>query len=460
MTPSTLTLKNGLTVVFVPTAQPSMTVLLLVGAGSRYENKNNNGIAHFFEHMAFKGSKKYPNTKIISETIERTGGIFNAFTSKDHTGYWIKATPAHFETIIDVLSDMIINPLLDEEEIEREKGVIIEEINMYEDSPQQKVSDFFEKTLYGNHPLGMEIAGEKETVAFFNRQTFVDYIKTLYHPQNAVLVVAGGIGDKINQSNYRVSYSSGFPPASRGVPSRSKQVVLDLKQAEFDSYLQLIEEKFSSWKNGEKQEFERIDFKQNKPKIFVHHKKTEQAHFCLGYPTFGFFDKRKYALLVLTTILGGGMSSRLFLEVRERRGLCYYVFTTHQFYHEIGNVVTQAGIVNNLDKIKEAMTVIIEEQEKIKKGEIGKDELEKAKEMVKGRLLLSLEDSFRVANFFGSKKLLEDKIETADQVIKKIDAVAVDEVATLAKQLFLPEKINFALIGPYNKENFSDLFTV
>jgi predicted Zn-dependent peptidase len=140
--------------------------------------------------------------------------------------------------------------------------------------------------------------------------------------------------------------------------------------------------------------------------------------------------------------------------------LCYYVFTTHQFYHEIGNVVTQAGIVNNLDKIKEAMTVIIEEQEKIKKGEIGKDELEKAKEMVKGRLLLSLEDSFRVANFFGSKKLLEDKIETADQVIKKIDAVAVDEVATLAKQLFLPEKINFALIGPYNKENFSDLFTV
>jgi predicted Zn-dependent peptidase len=442
MTPSNFTLKNGLTVVFVPTAQPSMTVLLLVGAGSRYENKKNNGIAHFFEHMAFKGSKKYPNTKIISETIERTGGIFNAFTSKDNTGYWIKATPAHFETIVDVLSDMIINPLLDEEEIEREKGVIIEEINMYEDSPQQKVSDLFEKTLYDNHPLGMEIAGEKETVASFNRQTFIDYIKTLYHPKNAVLVVAGGIGDKIN-----------FPPASRGVPSRSKQVV-------FDPYLKLIEEKFSSWKNGEKQEFERIDFKQDKPKIFVHHKKTEQAHFCLGYPTFGFFDKRKYALLVLTTILGGGMSSRLFLEVRERRGLCYYVFTSHQFYHEIGNFVTQAGIVNNLDKIKEAITVIIEEQEKLKKGEIGKDELKKAKEMVKGRLLLSLEDGFRVANFFGSKKLLEDKIETADQVIKKIDAVTIDEITTLAKQLLLPEKINFALIGPYNKENFSDLFKV
>lgn len=440
MTPFTFTLKNGLTVVFVPTAQPSMTVLLLVGAGSRYENKKNNGIAHFFEHMAFKGSKKYPNTKIISETIERTGGIFNAFTSKDHTGYWIKATPAHFETIVDVLSDMIINPLLDEEEIEREKGVIIEEINMYEDSPQQKVTDLFEKTLYENHPLGMEIAGEKETVASFNRQTFVDYIKTLYHPKNAVLVVAGGIGDKIN-----------FPPASRGVPSRSKQVV-------FDSYLKLIEDKFSSWKNGEKQEFERIDFKQDKPKIFVHHKKTEQAHFCLGYPTFGFFDKRKYALLVLTTILGGGMSSRLFLEVRERRGLCYYVFTTHQFYHEIGNVVTQAGIVNNLDKIKEAITVIIEEQEKIKKGEIGKDELEKAKEMVKGRLLLSLEDSFRVANFFGSKMILQKKLITPEKQIEEIEKVGVGEIVALANEIFNDRHLNFTLIGPFEKENFAFLF--
>jgi predicted Zn-dependent peptidase len=459
MTPSTFTLKNGLTVVFVPTAQPSMTVLLLVGGGSRYENKKNNGIAHFFEHMAFKGSKKYPNTKIISEKIERTGGIFNAFTSKDHTGYWIKATPAHFETIVDVLSDMIINPLLDNEEIEREKGVIIEEINMYEDSPQQKVSDLFEKTLYDNHPLGMEIAGEKETVASFNRQTFVDYIKTLYHPKNAVLVVAGGL-NKIKNSKLKIQNYNFHPSDFKNNDSKNNFSSSRSKQVVFDSYLKLIEDKFSSWKNGEKQEFERIDFKQDKPKIFVHHKKTEQAHFCLGYPTFGFFDKRKYALLVLTTILGGGMSSRLFLEVRERRGLCYYVFTTHQFYHEIGNVVTQAGIVNNLDKIKEAITVIIEEQEKIKKGEIGKDELEKAKEMVKGRLLLSLEDSFRVANFFGSKKLLEDKIETADQVIKKIDAVSVDEITTLAKQLFLPEKINFALIGPYNKENFSNLFKV
>jgi predicted Zn-dependent peptidase len=440
MTPSTFTLKNGLTVVFVPTAQPSMTVLLLVGAGSRYENKKNNGIAHFFEHMAFKGSKKYPNTKIISETIERTGGIFNAFTSKDHTGYWIKATPAHFETIVDVLSDMIINPLLDKEEIEREKGVIIEEINMYEDSPQQKVSDLFEKTLYDNHPLGMEIAGEKETVASFNRHTFVDYIKTLYHPKNAVLVVAGGIGDKIN-----------FPPTSRSVPSRSKQVV-------FDSYLKLIEDKFSSWKNGEKQEFDRIDFKQDKPKIFVHHKKTEQAHFCLGYPTFGFFDKHKYALLVLTTILGGGMSSRLFLEVRERRGLCYYVFTTHQFYHEIGNVVTQAGIVNNLDKIKEAITVIIEEQEKIKKGEIGQDELEKAKEMVKGRLLLSLEDSFRVANFFGSKMILQKKLITPQKQIEEIEKVGVEEIVALANEIFNDRHLNFTLIGPFEKENFAFLF--
>jgi len=451
MTPFTFTLKNGLTVVFVPTAQPSMTVLLLVGAGSRYENKKNNGIAHFFEHMAFKGSKKYPNTKIISETIERTGGIFNAFTSKDHTGYWIKATPAHFETIVDVLSDMIINPLLDEEEIEREKGVIIEEINMYEDSPQQKVSDLFEKTLYDNHPLGMEIAGEKETVASFNRQTFVDYIKTLYHPKNAVLVVAGGL-NKVQSSKFKVqNYNLKTSDFKKNfVSSRSKQVV-------FDSYLKLIEDKFSSWKNGEKQEFERIDFKQDKPKIFVHHKKTEQAHFCLGYPTFGFFDKRKYALLVLTTILGGGMSSRLFLEVRERRGLCYYIFTSHQFYHEIGNVVTQAGIVNNLDKIKEAIAVIIEEQEKLKKGEISQDELKKAKEMVKGRLLLSLEDSFKVANFFGSKMILQKKLLTPEKQIEEIEKVGVEGIVALANEIFNDKHLNFILIGPFEKENFDFL---
>ncbi len=421
-------LKNGLSILFVPSNQLSMTVLLLVGAGSRYENEKNNGIAHFFEHMAFKGSKKYPNTKIISETIEATGGIFNAFTAKDHTGYWIKATSEHFEVMVDVLSDMIINPLLSEEEIDREKGVIVEELNMYEDTPQQKVSDIFETLLYGEHPLGLEIAGKKETVRSFNRKTFVDYMNSLYHPNNAVLVVAGGLNEVKNEK-------------------------LKIK-----NYVSLVEEKFSSWQNGEKADFSQISYQQNQPKIKVYYKKTEQAHFCLGYPTFGFFDKRRYVLSVLATILGGGMSSRLFLEVRERRGLCYYIHTDKQLYHEIGSIFTQAGIVNNLDKIKEAISVILKETEKIKKGEVKEEELKKAKEMVKGRFLLSLEDTFRVAHFFGAKKLLEDELIDEKKVIEAVEKVDLEAVFDLAKEIFQAEKINFALIGPYRKEDFLNLF--
>ncbi len=447
-------LKNGLSVLFVPSHQPSMTVLLLVGAGSRYENEKNNGIAHFFEHMAFKGSKKYPNTKIISETIEATGGIFNAFTSKDHTGYWIKATPEHFEVMVDVLSDMIINPLLSEEEIEREKGVIVEEINMYEDTPQQKVSDIFETLLYGNHPLGLEIAGKKERVKAFNRKTFVDYMKSLYHPKNAVLVVAGGL-EKSQKSKGKSRNPEGTSFGDHNSKSKIKNNET-IKQ--WNNYLEIIEKKFSSWQNGEKVDFSQITYQQNQPKIAIRYKKTEQAHFCLGYPTFGFFDKRRYVLSVLATILGGGMSSRLFLEVRERRGLCYYIHTDKQLYHEIGSIVTQAGIVNNLDKIKEAVSVILKETEKIKKGEVKEEELKKAKEMVKGRFLLSLEDTFRVAHFFGAKKLLEDEVIDEKKVIEAIEKVHLEAVVDLAGEIFQPERINFAMIGPYKKEEFENLF--
>ena len=194
------TLKNGLSVILVDTKTfPTFTAMLLVGAGSRFENKKNNGIAHFFEHMAFKGSKKYPNALILSSMIEGLGGVFNAFTTKDHTGYWIKAPISYFETVIDVLADMIQNPLLLEEEIEREKGVIIEEINMYEDQPQYKVWELFEEMIFKNHPLGYPTTGYKETVSKFTRKTFLEYMKDLYKPNNTVLVVTGGLS--INQKS-------------------------------------------------------------------------------------------------------------------------------------------------------------------------------------------------------------------------------------------------------------------
>ena len=428
------TLANGLRVILIDTQTfPTLTTLLLVGAGSRYENKKNNGVAHFFEHMAFKGSKKYPNSYIISSTIEGIGGVFNAFTSKDHTGYWIKSTTEHFETIIDVLADMIKNPLLKEEEIEREKGVIVEEINLYEDTPYRKVADYFEGLLYQGNPLGFEIVGTKKTVRSFTRLTFIDYINSLYHPKNAVLVVAGGL-NQVKSSKSKVK-----------------------------NYLEIIKEKFSNWQNGEKAKFISVVENQSKPQIFVKTKKTEQAHFCLGYRAFSFYDKRKYALSLLTAILGGGMSSRLFIEVRERLGLCYYISTSKELYHDCGYLVTQAGVANDLDKIKKAVEVILKEQEKMKKLEIRnwKLEIKKAKEMIKGRLLLSLEDSQNVASFFGTKKLLEGEIKTVEKTVEAIEKVSEEEIVSLAKEIFLPSRLNFALIGPFEEEQITkDIFSV
>lgn len=440
------TLNNGLRIIFVDTkAFPTLTTLLLVGAGSRYENKNNNGVAHFFEHMAFKGSKKYPNSLAISSTIEGKGGVFNAFTSKDHTGYWIKSTVEHFETAIDVISDMIQNPLLSPEEIEREKGVIVEEINMYEDMPQRRVRDLFEELLYKGNPLGYDIAGSKKNIRSFTRRTFTDYIKNLYQPKNTVLVVAGGLSDGFNTVRYR-DFSSTLP--LKGSSPKS------LTQNQMPTFFSLIKEKFSGWRNGERAQFKPVKEEQTEPQIYVKHKKTEQAHFCLGWRAFGFSDKRKYVLKVLAAILGGGMSSSLFIQVRERRGLCYYISTSIEQYADCGNIVTQAGVVNNQDKIKKAIEVILKEHKKISQGDIKKDELKRAKQLIKGRFLLSLEDSTTVASFFGTKKLLQNKIETAEEVIDKIERVTADEVIQLAKEIFTPKTLNLALIGPFTKEDF------
>ena len=412
------TLKNGLQVIFVDIkAFPTITTVLLVGAGSRYENKDNNGIAHFFEHMAFKGSKKYPDSFVISSTVEGLGGIFNAFTSKDHTGYWIKSLADHFDTAVDVLSDMIQHSLLVPEEIEREKGVITEEINMYHDMPQRKVGEMFEALLYKDSPLGFEIAGHKEIINKFDKNTFVDYMRKLYHPNNAVLVVAGGLKDK-------------------------------------SQYLNQIKSKLENWQEGEKSTFVKINESQTEPQIFIKHKKTEQAHFCIGFRAFSFNDSRKYALNVLSAILGGGMSSRLFIQVRERRGLCYYISTGNELYSDCGNIVTQAGVTNNLDKVKEAIKVILNEHEKITKGEIKDEELKRAKELIKGRFLLSLEDSSVVANYFGTKKLLQDSLETPQEVIKKIEAVTSEEVSSLASNLFVRKNLNLAMIGPFEEKDF------
>ncbi len=421
-------LKNGLRVILIDTqAFPTITTLLLVGAGSRYENAKNNGIAHFFEHMALKASKKYPNSFIVASTIEGLGGVFNAFTSKDHTGYWIKATTEHFKTMLDVLSDTILEPLLHEEEINREKGVIVQEINMYEDRPQEKVTELFETLLYNGNPLGLDVVGKKETVSQFSRQTFVDYMRQLYQPKNAVLIVAGGLSQSANG------------------------------KTSIQSYLKIIEEKFGKWAGGEKACFEKVIESQTKPQSLIRHKKTEQTHFCIGFRTFSLFSPKKYALSLISSILGGGMSSRLFIEVREKRGLTYYIATGRSLYQDVGSIITQAGVANDLDKLKQAIDVTLKEHQKIAKGEVGRSELARAKEYLKGRLLLSMEDSLNVANFFGTRKILEDEVKTPKQVIEKIEKVKLDDLTALAQEIFRPQNLNFSLIGPFEEKDLHGL---
>lgn len=423
MEPHTFSLANGLDVLLIDTETfPTVTMLLLVGAGSRYETEDNNGVAHFFEHMVFKGSQKYPNSHTIASLIEGLGGVFNAFTSKDHTGYWIKAPTKHFDTCMDLLSDIILHPMLEEHEIEREKGVITEEIHMYEDMPQHIVEEELEHLLYPNDALGYDIIGSKTTVQNMTRKKLLNYINTYYSPNNSVLVIAGGLK---NNKNYK----------------------------------KIIEQKLQSWEKRKIPLTQKIQEHQTQPMMRIRHKKTEQAHFCLAHRAYSYLDDRKYALNVLGAILGGGMSSRLFIEVRERRGLCYYVSTSRESYVDCGSLITQAGVVNDREKIREAVKVILHEQQDIVNGHISDKELIRAKEMLKGRILLSLENSHSLASYYGTKKILEDKIIPPQEITARLDKVTKDDCIAVAQDIFQLAGLNFALIGPYSEEDFSSLLT-
>lgn len=405
------TLNNGLRVLTIPMETASVAVLVMVGAGSRYEKKEENGISHFLEHMAFKGTKSRPSAREISSAIEGIGGEFNAYTSKDHTVYWIKAAKSHVKFLLEILSDMVLESLLDPEEIEREKGVIIEEINMYEDTPIRKIGTEFEVLLYGDTPLGRDIAGTKEIIRGVNRENFTSYMKRLYKPNNTVVAVAGGIGETKD----------------------------------------LVEGFFGKWEKETVSAFERTSVKQSIPHIKVISKKTEQTHLCLGVPAIKRDDPSRYAVSLLTIILGGGMSSRLFHQVRERRGLAYYVRAETNKYYDVGNFVTQEGVETS--KVKEAVKVTAEEYYKIanKTEKITKEELVRAKEFVKGHFILELEDSQAVAELFGGSDLLEGEIRTPDQILASYQKVTDEEIYVSAQKMFKPEKMNLAVIGPFKK---------
>ena len=419
MTYSKHVLSNGLRVVTIPMPSlESATITVWVKTGSRNEDKKVNGISHFLEHMVFKGSTKRPTAKEISEVVDSIGGEFNAGTSKDWTNFYIKAATSHLETAMDVLSDMVLNPILDKNEIEREKGTIVEEIKMYEDTPMYRIGDVFEQLIYDGHSLGWDIAGSEKTVRAVKRADFERYREIHYHPENIILTVAGGVTEaKVLELGKK--YFGGL------AKSKSKKA---LKLGEFKP-------------------------SQKKPKIKLHSKKKEQAHFIMGFLADGREYKNKYAQGVLSVILGGGMSSRLFTEVRERRGLAYSVRTSMDRYQEVGYIGTYAGV--DPKKAEEAVKIVLDEHYKVANGEkpVTEAELTKAKEYLKGHLALALEDTKDVAGFFGEQELFQKKILTPKEAIKKIEEVTLKDINSEAKRLFVPARLNLAIIGPFNNDS-------
>ena len=397
------------------------TVLVLVGTGSKYETKEINGISHFLEHMMFKGTTKRPGTMDIAKELDAIGAEYNAFTSKEWTGYYAKASAQKLDTTMDVIFDIFLNSKLSEEEIAIEKGVIVEEINMYRDLPQRYVNDLFERLLYGDQPAGWEIAGEKEIVTALKRDQFVDYFNSHYVAENTIVAIAGDV--KPEEVTEKVG-----------------------------NYFENIRHGKSIGKPAVKEE-------QDKPNMDIHYKATDQTHFILGFRSFNMFDDKKYALSVLAKILGGGMSSRLFYEVRERRGLAYYVRAGIEPFTDSGYFAISAGVNNG--KALDAIKVILDEANKIKINGVTAAELQQAKDNADGSMALGLEHSDSVAMNYADSVLFHNKVLTPEEELDKIKRVTLEEVHNVAKEIFESKKMNFALIGPFkDKEPFEKILKI
>jgi predicted Zn-dependent peptidase len=401
-------LDNGLRVLTAPMPQAqSVTCMIMLAAGSRYETPDTNGIAHFSEHMFFKGTKRRPSARDIAGEIDAIGGEFNAFTGKETTTYYVKCAAESRDVALDVLVDMLRNSRFAEDEIEREKGVIVEEMNMYFDTPRDFIGGVYEELLYGDQPLGWDIIGRKETVRGASRETFMSYLDRWYHPPRMVLGVGGRIGD--------------------GLLERAQELLGDLPLVE----------------TGEPEPTK--PFEGGRVRIFT--KQSDQAHVVLGVPSYPLEHPDRYALQVLSTVLGGGMSSRLFTEVRERRGLAYYVFGTNHSYSDAGSLYSQAGV--DINRIDEAVSTILGELRTIAAEPVPADELEKAKSFSKGRFVLQLENPQGLILFGLRREVLERRVPDLDEVLAGLTAVTVEDVQRVAQDLIADERLRLALIGPF-----------
>lgn len=404
--------KTPLYTILMPETKTA-TILFMFKTGSRYENRKNSGISHFLEHMFFKGTKNRPDTATISGELDSLGSEFNAFTSKEYTGYYVKASSLKFKSAFKILGDMLLNSIFSEEEIEREKGVIIEELNMYEDNPLMHVEDVFESCLYGDTPAGWDTIGTKETIKSFKREDFINYFESQYGLNSLSLVLAGKFSDS------------------------------DIKLAESI----LLKFKNNSWKNKEK-----VVENQKKPAIKAVYKNVDQVALSLGVRTFPSGHPLEIKTKLLSIILGGAMSSRLFIKLRERSGLAYYVKTLTEFHSDSGYLTTQAGVP--IDKVSEAISIILQEYKNLGEDLVSEEELKKAKDIFRGRLALRLEASDDVANWYGHQAIFKEKLTSPKEFLAEIDKIKAVDLKRLASKIFVNEALNLALIGKVKEDNF------
>ncbi len=408
-----ITLKNGLRLILAPMQDTdTATVLIMTGVGSRYETRSENGLAHFLEHMFFKGTIKRPTALDISKELDGLGAEFNAFTGEEYTGYYAKVASKHWMTALDVISDLFLNAKLEQEEIDRERGAILQELNMYEDMPMRRVQEHFKTLLYGDTPLGWDIGGPKSNIKAFMRKDFVIFLDRAYVAPNIVVGVAGKIDTKLVKKE--------------------------------------VESIFANVRVGKKPVAKKASDKQSTPQVFVQNKKVDQTQLVVGVRTFDIFHKDKAVLSVLATILGGGMSSRLFIEVRERRGLAYSIRTSNDLFLDAGYMATQAGVEH--ENLEKALSVILAEYKKIATELVGKEELKKAKESIKGRMALGLEGSDDVVEYLVGQEILQNTITLPKDKIKAIDKVTAEDVLRVAKTIFTEKRLNLAVISPDTKK--------
>ncbi len=404
-------LSSGLRTIILPRKDvQTVSFMVLIGVGSRYETPKQAGLSHFLEHMFFKGTEKRPTTKEIAEAVDNVGGASNAFTGEEYTGFYVKVAKNHLERAADVVSDILLHPLFPQEEIERERGVIVEEINMYTDAPMQHVNNIWQEALFGKHPLGQRIDGKEETVRSFNRPDFLRYARKHYHTKNAIVIVSGNVNVEKAQS----LIGDMFGELSRGAETKPKKAPVRIPATRF-----------------------------------AHECRThlDQTHMMVGVPGVSRGDRDQYAVGLLASILGGGMSSRLFLRIREREGLAYMVRTSSDEYVDAGSFVTQAGV--RTDKAERALALMLEEYDRVMDEEVSEEELLKVKQMAYGSLVLHLEETNNIAVFAGMQQLLDGKVKTPSEIWDKIQAVTPRDIQRVARRLLDPKRRLAVLLSPH-----------